>query len=145
MPDAFSQQAVANVAREDAWLALQRPTVWEEIAGVHQITRPRHDADGILLGYEFVVKAGPSSTNGTATTVDAVAPERMRLSIDSPEIAGVITTVLESPEALHTLVTVAVELRPKGLLAQIFYPIVAQAVRNGLAGQVRAFAAKLGD
>lgn len=90
-----------------------------------------------------MVKAGPSSVNGTATTVEAVEPERMRLSIDSPEIAGAITTLLDPAEELRTLVTVAVELRAKGLLAQMFYPIVAQAVRSGLAGQVQAFASKL--
>ncbi len=117
--------------------------MWEEIAGVHQISHAHHDREGVLLGYEFVVKAGPSSVNGTATTVEAVEPERMRLSIDSPEIAGAITTLLDPAEELRTLVTVAVELRAKGLLAQMFYPIVAQAVRSGLAGQVQAFASKL--
>ena len=144
MPDAFIHQAVANVPPPDAWTALQHPSVWEDIAGVEQITDARHDRDGVLIGYRFVVKAGPSSVRGFAKTVEAIAPSRMRMSIESPEIVGEITTLLERIETERTLVTVSVEMRARGLLAQMFYPIVAQAVRTGLPAQVQAFAVKLG-
>ena len=144
MPDTFSHQAIAAVPPKAAWSALQRPTVWEEVAGVEHVRNARHDADGLLLGYEFVVRAGPSSFDGTAETIEALVPTRMHLRISSPEISGSLITSLELVEDAQTLVTVAVEMRANGFLAQMFYPIVAQTVRTGLPAQVQAFAVKLG-
>lgn len=145
MPDAFSHEAVAHVPQTVAWAALQRPEVWEDVAGVENVADPRHDDTGLLLAYRFTVKAGPSSVRGTAETVDAQPPSFLRMRIDSSEISGSITTRLEPFETVSTLVIVAVEMRAKGLLAQMFYPIVAQAVRTGLPAQVQAFAVKLGS
>ncbi len=144
MPDSFRHQAVAAVPVDRAWQALQQPSVWEEVAGVHHITDPRFDDAGILRGYRFVVKAGPSTIHGTASTTAVEPPSHMRLDIDSSEVAGSITTLLEAVDSAQTLVTVEVAMRPKGLLAQMFYPIVVQAVKSGLPQQVETFATKLG-
>ena len=143
MPDRFSHDAIAHVPRVDAWAALQRPDVWEDIAGVQRVTNPRYDSSGVLTGYAFTVQAGPSTFAATAKTTSASPPERLVLAIDSTEIKGTLTTVLAEHDEAATRVTVAVEMRAKGFLAQMFYPIVAQTVRTGLPAQVQAFAFKL--
>lgn len=134
---------MAAVPVDRAWQALQQPSVWEEVAGVHHITDPRFDEDGVLRGYRFVVKAGPSTIHGKARTTAVEPPSRMTLDIDSSEVVGSITTLLEAVDPTGTLVTVEVAMRPKGLLAQMFYPVVLQAVKSGLPQQVETFATKL--
>ena len=142
--DSFSHSAIALVEPPAAWLALQRPDVWEEIAGVQEVVDPRFDEAGTLTSYRFTVKAGPHTVRGSAQTVEALEPDLMRIRISSPEIVGAITTELAPHEETATLVTVSVEMRAKGILASLFYPVVSQAVRNGLPDQVHAFAEKLG-
>jgi carbon monoxide dehydrogenase subunit G len=143
VPDRFTHDAIAHVPRAEAWAALQRPEVWENIAGVQRVTNPRHDPAGLLAGYTFTVQAGPSTFRATAKTTIATPPEKMVLAIDSSEIKGTLTAMLANISERSTRVSVTVEIRAKGLLAQMFYPVVAQTVRTGLPSQVQAFAFKL--
>ena len=143
MPSAdFEHTAVALANRDEVWQQLQDPQTWQGLAGVEEVFDAHHDPDGLLTAYRFRVAAASQIYEGSATTVEAENPSSMAIDIVTSEVTGRITTTL-SETADGVAVKVHVALRSKGFLATLFFPVISQALGNGLPEQVNAFAARL--
>lgn len=143
MVDTFSHSTALSVAPEVAWQALQDPQTWAAIAGVDEVSDTRYADDGTLAGYNFTVNAGIHTVRGAATTVEADRPVLMRLDIHSTEMAGWVRAIVRGGDVALPELTVTLEMRPKGLLATMFYPLIAQAVGREFPGHVQGFADRL--
>jgi carbon monoxide dehydrogenase subunit G len=143
VPDTFSHSTALAVAPEVAWRALQDPHTWAAIAGVGDVRDTRYADDGTLAGYNFTVSAGIHTITGAATTVEVDPPALMRLDIHSAEMAGWVRAILSEGDATPPELTVTLEMRPKGLLTTMFYPLIAQAVGREFPNQVQGFADRL--
>ncbi len=137
----FEHRVSISADRETAWSHLQEAATWEALAGIDQVHDVVHDAGGQLVSYEFVALAGGKRYPGVATVVERERPTRMVLTIDSTEITGSITTDLHEDSPLELVV--ALELRSKGLLSTMFFPVVTASVGNGFPTQVNEFAARV--
>lgn len=142
MADTFTHSAQLHVARPTAWTSLQDPATWAGIAGVDEIRDARFTDDGTLAGYAFTVQAGPHTVRGSATTVLVAPNSTMRIDIASAEMTGWIQATLAG-EDHAPVVTVDLSMRPKGLLATMFYPLIAQAVGREFPAHVQGFADRL--
>ena len=80
---------------------------------------------------------------GKATRLEKVENELLRLSITSAELVGEIATRLAANDASGTKLRVVLEMRAKGFLAGMFYPIIAQTVGTNLPEQVETFGSRL--
>jgi len=127
------------VTAAEAWRALQDPQTWAAIAGVDQINDVGYAADGSLAGYAFKVTVGIHTIRGSAKTVEAVAPRLMRLAISSAELTGWVQAAIGETFAGSPELTVSLSMRPRGLLATMFYPIIVQTAGSEFPGQVRRF------
>ena len=143
MPDSFSHSVRLDVPRDDAWPRLHNAETWAGVGGIKGVSNPTHDDDGNLTGFEFIVEAGGSKIPGTATVVEAVAPELFRLEITSSEIVGEITVRLAANDASGTKLRALLEMRAKGFLAGMFYPLIAQTVGKNLPDEVEALGRRL--
>lgn len=138
----FTHSAIAHSDLANAWRALQEPDTWAAVGGVDEVSNARFSPDGQLLGYDFVVTAAGRRFRGRASTVEASAPRRMAVNIDSSEMTGTITVRLaEADESIE--VTVTVDARSKGLLSGMFFGVIAAAIGNGLPENVLSFAERL--
>lgn len=139
--ETFDHRVSINADRATAWAHLQEAETWEALAGIDRVHKVVHDADGQLVSYEFDAIAGGKSYPGVATVTARNNPERMVLHIESSEIDGSITTSLadDHPLELH----VVLQLRSKGLLSTMFFPVVAASVGSGFPKQVNEFAARI--
>ena len=143
MPDSFSHSVRLDVSRAEAWPRLQLADTWAGIGGLREVSDATHDEDGVLTGFSFVVVAGGTRVRGKATTLEAVEPELLRVEIDSTEIGGEITARLAANDASGTKLRIVLEMRAKGLLAGMFYPLIAQTVGKNLPEQVQQFGTRL--
>jgi carbon monoxide dehydrogenase subunit G len=140
--DTFSHSTQLNVSRSQVWAWLQDPELWGSVAGVDTIQDVRFNEDGTLAGYAFTVKAGIHTIRGTADTVEGEPNARMKIEIVSPEMAGWIEATLEGQDESPT-VTVELSMQPKGILANMFYPVIAQTVGREFPAHVQVFADRL--
>jgi carbon monoxide dehydrogenase subunit G len=138
----FEHTAVAFASQDEVWKQLQDPQTWQGLAGVEEVFDAHHDPDGLLTAYRFRVAAASQIYEGSATTVEATNPSNMAIDIVTSEVTGRISTTL-SETAEGIAVNVHVALRSKGFLATLFFPVISQALGNGLPQQVDAFAARL--
>lgn len=143
MADAFSHSIRLAVSPEEAWPRLQHATTWSGIGGIDAVSEARHHPSGVLESFRFVVVAAGTRIRGTATTVEHVEYEMLELSINSTEITGGVTTQLSARDASGTKLRVMLEMRAKGFLAGMFYPVIAQTVARSLPTQVEKFGARL--
>lgn len=119
---------------------LQEPATWKGIGPIDEVWDADHD-HGRLSGFRWSARAAGKSWEGTAERVGDDQP--MTFELDSSEIAGSITVSLEAG-ADGTAITVELFARSKGLLSGMFWGVVANAMRNGLPGQVEGFAGQFG-
>lgn len=140
--ETFSHTTVASTTLEAAYRALQDATTWESIGGVDEVTDPHHAPDGRLLGYRFAAAAGGKRYDGRASVTGSEPLSRMTVEIDTSELSGVIDVMLtESSDGVE--VRVDLNVRSKGFLASIAFPVIAGAIGSGLPANVEAFAARL--
>ena len=99
-------------------------------------------ADGLLTAYRFRATAASQVYEGRATTVDAATESRMVIDIVTSEVTGTITTTLTAANP-GVSVTVRVDLRSKGFMSTLFFPVISQALGSGLPKQVEAFVERL--
>jgi len=64
----------------------------------------------------------------------------MVLEVDASEVSGTIAVQLEEPKPRTTIVSARLVLEAHGVLSSIFFPIVSQAIGEGLPAQLEAFA-----
>ncbi len=139
--ESFEHRVAINADRQLAWDHLQEASTWEVLAGIDQVSDVRHNDKGQLEGFEFVAIAGGKRYPGHATVIERSNPERMVLRIESSEIDGSIITTLQGTSPLELIVHL--DLRSKGLLSTMFFPVVAASVGNGFPRQVNEFAARV--
>ncbi len=143
MPDSFSHSVRLSVTPAEAWPHMQKAATWSGIAGIKEVTDATHDESGTLTGFDFVVVAGGTRVKGTAARLEAKPNELLRLSIKSTEIVGEVAARLAANDASGTKLRIILEMRAKGFLAGMFYPIIAQTVGKGLPEQVEKFGHRL--
>ncbi len=139
--DEFSHTAIADASPEVIFAALDEPATWEQIGGVDRVTDSVVDADGRLQGFSFEVRAAGKNYVGSATPIERVDGELVAWNVDTSEVRGT-TTVALRPVDTSTEVTVVLEVESKGLLASMFFPVIAAAVGSGLPKSVDEFAAR---
>ena len=135
--DTFSCTITVNATTESINAALQLPETWKGIGPIDTVWESTHQS-GSLTGFKWSARAAGNSWEGTAKRAADGAQGAMTFDLDSSEIAGSITVSLES-DGDATALTVELSARSKGLLAGMFWGVVADALRRGLPTQVEAF------
>lgn len=135
--DTFTHTVAVEAAPEEINTVLQDPDTWKDIGPIDDVWDATHDGD-VLTGFSWSTRTAGRTWRGTAHRAPAAATV-VKLDLDSPEIAGSITVDLGVTE-VGTLMTVTLDARSKGVLAGVFWSVVADALRRGLVRQVEAFA-----
>lgn len=143
MPSSTYRHAIAiDASPEQVWDGLQQPDVWSSIGPVQKVWDPIV-ADGVLDGFQWSTDIGGVVYEGTGTATVQERPDRYELVLDTSEMAGTIAVELSPANPGGTNAAVTVELRSKGLLSSMFFPLVSRAVSDGLPEQVEQMAAQL--
>ncbi len=137
----FDHQAAVDAPRHRLWEALQHPETYEGIGPVDRVWDAVHREE-ILTGYRWSADVGLRRIEGSATTKEAIAPERMVLELDAGEVTGVLTLDLAEQSAT-TALTVGLTMEANGVLSTLFFGAIRDAIARGLPAQVDALAAKL--
>lgn len=142
MPSArFDHHAVVDAPRHRLWEALQQPETYEGIGPVDRIWDAVHREE-ILTEYRWSADVGLRRIEGSATTKEALAPERMVFELDAGEVTGVLTVDL-AEESAATGLTVGLTMEANGMLSTLFFGAIRDAIGRGLPAQVDELAAKL--
>jgi carbon monoxide dehydrogenase subunit G len=143
MPSAtFHHSITIDAPADDVWDRLQTPEVWGSIGPVQNLWEPVVE-DGVLAGFQWSTDIGGVVYKGTGTATIQDRPEQYQLVLDTSEMAGAITVDLSKGNQGGTIVDVTLELRSKGLLSSMFFPVVSRAIGGGLPDQVEDMAAQL--
>ena len=143
MPSAtFHHTATIDAPKEEVWDGLQDPDIWNAIGPVQKVWDPTFN-DGVLTGFLWSTQLGGASYQGTGTATVQDRPDQYQLVLDTSEMAGTITVDLTSTNGGGTEINVAVEVRSKGFLTAVFFPMVSKAIGDGLPDQVEEMAAQL--
>jgi carbon monoxide dehydrogenase subunit G len=140
MPAASFQHSVSIAAPiEMVWDALMRADTWENIGPVDRVWDPVHDGDGILTGYRWSTQVGGKRFEGIAESVFHDAPHRYVIDLDTGEVAGRIEIAMTGGNPATEL-TVTLDLRTKGVLSSMFFPLIRDAIGSGFPQQIEGFA-----
>jgi carbon monoxide dehydrogenase subunit G len=144
MPSATFHESIAVNAPPDAvWDKLQEPSIWQSIGPVQNLWDPTFD-DGVLTGFQWSTDVGGVVYNGTGTAVIRDRPSHYELVLDTSEVAGTIAVALtENDNGSATGIDVTLELRSKGLLSSMFFPMVSRAIGDGFPDQVQDLAVRI--
>lgn len=143
MPSAtFHHTITVDASADDVWDRLQSPEVWGSIGPVQNLWDPVIE-DGVLAGFQWSTDIGGVVYKGTGTATIQDRPDQYQLVLDTSEMAGTITVDLSKGNPGETIVDVTLELRSKGLLSSMFFPVVSRAIGGGLPDQVEDMAAQL--
>ena len=138
----FQHTVTIDAPPNQVWDGLQDPDVWNSLGPVQKVWDPvTHD--GVLTGFKWSTDIGGAVYEGTGTATVQDRPDRYQLLLDTSEITGTISVDLVDDRRGGTSVDVTVELRAKGLLSSMFFPVVSRAVGNGLPEQVMDMAVQL--
>lgn len=140
----FHARASTRATTDTAWAALQRPGIWEGIAGVDEVTDARHGPDGLLTGFAVRATVGGTAYPGTAVVTASRAPTAMRVDVTTEGLAADIDVTLRTTDA-ETSVSVSITVTSRGFLGGLVFPVVAEAIGSGLDRTVADFAARLAD
>jgi len=143
MSDSFSHTTRIDASPDEAWPRLQVADVWAGIAGIDRVYDATHDDAGQLTGFSFEVVAAGTRVSGKAVRTEYRENELLVLSISSSELVGTITTRLVANDASGTKLRMVLEMRARGLLAGMFYPLIAQTVGKNLPEQVEKIGRRL--
>ena len=121
---------------------MQDPDIWRSIGPVQDVWDPVIE-DGLLTGFQWSTDVGGVVYNGMGTVVGHERPDHYELVLDTSEIAGTIRVDLVESNPGGTDIDVTVDLRSKGLLSSMFFPVVARALGDGLSDQVEDLAKRL--
>ena len=96
--------------------------------GSRRSTTPPTTPTGCSPASSFTVVAAGTRIVGKAARTDYRQNELLVLSISSSELVGEITARLTANDASGTKLRMVLEMRAKGFLAGMFYPLIAQTV-----------------
>lgn len=143
MPSSIFERTITIDARpEQVWDGLQDPVIWSSLGPVQKLWDPVVE-DRVLTGFQWSTEIGGSTYEGTGTATVRNRPDRYQLVLDTSEMAGTITVDLSFGNPDNTVADVTVELRSKGFLSSMFFPVVSRAVSDGLPEQVDGMAEQL--
>jgi carbon monoxide dehydrogenase subunit G len=139
--ETFSHTSVASASIEDVWAALDEPQTWESIGGIDKVVDPIVDPEGRLQGFSFDTIVAGTPYRGEATPAGREEGLRIGWNIENSEISGSITVAL-SENGSNTSITTTLTVESKGMLASMFFPVIAKAIGSGLPRSLDAFAAE---
>lgn len=139
----FTHETTTSAPVDEVWAALDRPETWEAVGGVDRVYDPTVDADGRLQGFSFDTTAGGRAYSGTAIPHERIEGRKMAWQVENSEVRGITSVEIERDDD-ETRIAVRLEVRSAGLIASMFFPIIAGAIGNSLPGAVDDFAAGLG-
>jgi hypothetical protein len=142
MPNAsFTHRVTIERPADHVWRRLQEAETWAAIGPIERVWDAKHDTAGGLIRFRWAAMVGPRNYNGTAAVVAKEELRHMQLALDGGEVAGTLVASLDQDGSAATSLEVTLSVMPRGALAIMFFPIVAQAIGNGLPAQVERFAA----
>lgn len=143
MPSAtYSHSTTTDATVDEAWLALQQPALWAQLAGVSEVSDTAFLGDGTLQSFRFVVAVAGQKYQGEAANIRHTVNEEIALRVDSSEMEGTLSVALQ-PSTRSTELTVNIALTPKSFLATIFFPAISSAVGSGMAELVDRLALEM--
>lgn len=135
----FTHQALLDAPVELVWERLQEAEAWAAIGPIERVWEAAHDQSGALQSFRWSTRAAGRSIDGVARVSAATVGRRMVVDLETSEIAGSLEVVIAA-----AAIDVTLSLRAVGLLATMFFGIVAEAVGGGLEQHVEDFAAQFG-
>ncbi len=141
--ETFTHSTLAAVPREKAWAALDRPQIWESVAGVDRVFDPQYDLDNRLVGFSFETLMGGAPYRGEATPRERVEGKLMAWNILSAHLRGYARVELADEGDEATRVTVTVHAESIGFLASMMFSSIATTIRSGMERTVESFARSL--
>ena len=138
----FHNTIKVGAPADQVWDRLQEPDIWRSVGPVQELWDPVIE-DGVLAGFQWSTNIGGIVYKGTGTATIQDRPDQYQLVLDTSEMAGTITVDLSKGSEGGTIVDVTLELRSKGLLSSMFFPVVSRAIGGGLPDQVEDMAAQL--
>ncbi len=123
---------------------LQDASTWANIGPVEEVSDPMHTEAGMLESFRWSTTVASKRYPGTARVTVSEPHEGMKLDLDAREVAGSLQATLDANGDGSTVVTVTLEVVSRGTLSTLFFPLVSEAIAQGLPGQVEAFAESLG-
>ena len=91
MPSAsYTHSAPVNATPEVVWARLQEADAWERIGPINDVWDAEHSDDGQLKSFRWSTHAAGRDWSGSATTIEAEAPETMVVDLDTSEVKGAI-------------------------------------------------------
>lgn len=140
---AFTHTVVVDAGVDELWDRLQSVDTWQSIGPVQRVWDPIRGNEGELLGYRWSTSVGGRPYEGTAKTIASHPDESMLLSLDGGEVSALLNATLDPVEdGEGTSLEVTMEIEPKGVLGNLFFAIIASAVRSGLEQHLDEFAAR---
>ena len=138
--ETFSHTAIASAPIDDVWAALEHAQTWESIGGIDKVVDPIVNSEGQLMSFSFDSMVAGKPYRGKATSAGREEGRLMAWNIENSEITGVITVTL-SDDRPNTAIATTLTVESKGLLASMFFSVIAKAIGNGLPRSVEEFAA----
>jgi hypothetical protein len=136
-----SSTAVTTASLTHVWERFNDVGTWVGIGLAEEVFDPEY-VDGRLAGFAWTTKAAGITYRGSAAFTIWDNPTRLSFDLINTEIRGTIS--IETAEHTNgTELDVTVGAWSVGLLASMFFPVIAQALQNGLAAQVEDFAVRL--
>jgi hypothetical protein len=135
--ETFAYTALANVAPQQVWEALQRVETWAGLGGGGNVFDPTLDEHG-LAGYRFTAEVGGRPYQGRARRLSVRTVEAMTMEIETSDLKGILDIRVEPWDSGSRLI-VELAAHSKGFRASLLFPIIAAAIGGGLPRNVDAF------
>lgn len=133
----FTHQTSVPATPSEVWERFQDPETWKGIGPIDGIEGVERDGDR-LLAFRWNTHVGPTRYRGRSTMTENLPGRRVSMELDSSEMGGRLSVDLEGDDDA-TLVAVRLDFATKGTMSALFFPVIAEAIQNGLRTQVDAF------
>lgn len=117
--------------------SLHDADTWRGIGPIDEIWDASHEG-AHLASFRWSARAAGKSWKGTAEAVEGAPGDAITLRLKSPEVSGTLAVTLDGSED-GTLLTVTLDARSTGVLAGMFWAVIADTLRGGFARQVEEF------
>jgi hypothetical protein len=138
--ESFTHAAVTTASAVEVQAALERAETWQGIGPIDAVWDASHSKNQ-LTRFRWSARAAGKSWEGTATRLEG--PD-VAFDLAASEVEGRIQVATEQQLA-GTRLSVTLEARSRGILAGMFWGVIADALRQGFSSQVEEFAAGLSD